>query len=95
MNKRSVLYTKLFPRVNIKCVLGVKSVNIEYYMVATVFGLTLTLTRSNPFTVGAGANIHLGQSHLNEPRHQKTCPRGFRPGKTQTSLLSYRDKLEP
>ena len=26
-----------------------------------------------------------------EPRHKKTCLRGFRPGKTQTSLLSYRD----
>ena len=31
---------------------------------------------------------------LFEPRHEKTCLRGFRPGKTQTSLLSYRDKLE-
>ena len=30
----------------------------------------------------------------NEPRHEKTCLRGFRPGKTQTGLLSYRDKLE-
>ena len=30
----------------------------------------------------------------NEPRHEKTCLRGFRPCKTQTSLLSYRDKLE-
>ena len=26
-----------------------------------------------------------------EPRHEKTCLRGFRPSKTQTSLLSYRD----
>ena len=31
---------------------------------------------------------------VNEPRHEKTCLRGFRPGKTQTGLLSYRDKLE-
>ena len=29
-----------------------------------------------------------------EPRHEKTCLRGLRPGKTQTSLLSYRRKLE-
>ena len=29
-----------------------------------------------------------------EPRHEKTCLRGLRPGKTQTSLLSYRSKLE-
>ena len=29
-----------------------------------------------------------------EPRHKKTCLRGFRPGKTQTGMLSYRDKLE-
>ena len=31
---------------------------------------------------------------LYEPRHPKICLRGFRPGKTQTGLLNYRDKLE-
>ena len=31
---------------------------------------------------------------LSEHRHEKTCLRGFRRGKTQTGLLSYRDKLE-
>ena len=29
-----------------------------------------------------------------EPRHEKTCIRGLRPGKTQTGLLSYSDWLE-
>ena len=29
-----------------------------------------------------------------EPRHEKTCLRGFRLGKTQTGLLSSRNKLE-
>ena len=29
-----------------------------------------------------------------EPRHEKTCLQGLQPGKTQTNLLSYRDKLE-
>ena len=29
--------------------------------------------------------------NLFEPRHEKTCLRGFRPGETQTGLLSYRD----
>ena len=29
-----------------------------------------------------------------EPRHEKTCLRGLQPGKTQTGMLSYRDKLE-
>ena len=29
-----------------------------------------------------------------EPRHVKTCLRSFGPGKTQTGLHSYRDKLE-
>ena len=29
----------------------------------------------------------------NQPRHEKTCLRGLRPGKTQTGLLSYRSKL--
>ena len=28
---------------------------------------------------------------LFEPCHEKTCLRDFQPGKTQTSLLSYRD----
>ena len=31
---------------------------------------------------------------LSEPRHERTCLRGFRPGKTQTSLLCDRDQLE-
>ena len=30
----------------------------------------------------------------NGPRREKTCLRGLRPSETQTSLLSYRDKLE-
>ena len=29
-----------------------------------------------------------------EPRHEKICLRGLRPGTSQTGLLSYRDKLE-
>ena len=29
-----------------------------------------------------------------EPCHEKTCLQGFRPGKTQTDLLSYRGLLE-
>ena len=29
----------------------------------------------------------------NEPCHEKTCLRDFRPGKTQTGLLTYRSKL--
>ena len=29
--------------------------------------------------------------HISEPCHEKTCLRGFRPDKTQTRLLSYRD----
>ena len=28
---------------------------------------------------------------LFEPRDEKTCLRGLRPGKTETSLFSYRD----
>ena len=35
-----------------------------------------------------------GHSSENEPRHEKCCLPGLRPGETQTSLLSYRDKLE-
>ena len=32
-----------------------------------------------------------GRKLIFEPRHEKTCLRDFRPGKTQTGLLSYRD----
>ena len=34
------------------------------------------------------------KQYLFEPRYEKTCLRGLRPGKTQTGLLSYMDKLE-
>ena len=37
---------------------------------------------------------YLKNKILFEPRHEKTCLRGLRPGKTQTGLLNYRDKLE-
>ena len=33
----------------------------------------------------------LSESFIFEPRHEKTCLRGFRPGKTHTGLLSYRN----
>ena len=32
--------------------------------------------------------------YSNQPGHGKICLRGFRPSKTQSSLLSYRDQLE-
>ena len=35
-----------------------------------------------------------GTKDIYQPCHEKTCLRGLRPGKTQTGLLSYRDKLE-
>ena len=31
----------------------------------------------------------------NEPRHEKTCLRGLRPGKSQSGLLSYSNNVEP
>ena len=37
-------------------------------------------------------NILLQNVH--RPRREKTCPRGFRPGHTQTSPLSHRDQIE-
>ena len=36
----------------------------------------------------------ISMSVIIEPRHEKTCLWDFQPGKTQTSLLRYRDKLE-
>ena len=33
-------------------------------------------------------------SWINEPRHEKTCLRGFRPGPTQTGLYCHRSWLE-
>ena len=32
-------------------------------------------------------------SHRIEPHHERTCLQDLRPGKTKTSLLSYRDQL--
>ena len=36
------------------------------------------------------SELHTNQLTLLEPRHEKTCIRGFRPGKTQTGLRSHR-----
>ena len=30
----------------------------------------------------------------NEPRHEKTCLRGLRPGTTRTGLLIYKEELD-
>ena len=48
---------------------------------------------STVYTVCLDLFEYLGSllySTLNEPRHEKTCLRGFRPGKTQTGLRSHR-----
>ena len=37
--------------------------------------------------------IYVRIGNVYEPRHEKTCLQDLRPGKTQTGLLSYRDKL--
>ena len=42
----------------------------------------------------ADAVRYLGYTMLIEPRHEKTCLRGLRPGKTQTSLRSHTSKVE-
>ena len=40
-------------------------------------------------------NMHMSHTGVtNEPRHEKTCLRGLRPGLIQTGLLSYRSKLD-
>ena len=36
-------------------------------------------------------NLQTSVQSTNEPRHEKTCPWGLRPGKSQTGLLSYSD----
>ena len=44
---------------------------------------------------GRGKNENISiMPRTYELRHEKTCLGGFWPGKTQTGLLSYRDKLE-
>ena len=60
--------------------------------------LTKSLTSKGRKTSNFCQNVSSGESQLTgtvlllyEPRHEKTCLRGFRPGKTQTGLLSYRD----
>ena len=42
----------------------------------------------NPFNKDVSVKI------LYEPRCEKTCPRGFQPGLTQTRLYSHRKWLE-
>ena len=41
--------------------------------------------------IKVGLVMFTKQPYANEPRHEKTCLRGFRPGKTKTGLLSFRD----
>ena len=41
-----------------------------------------------------GRCLDVSVSSIFEPRHEKTCLWGLRPGKTQTGLLSYSDYLE-
>ena len=49
---------------------------------------------SVPFMAHALSVVVTTVRVINEPRHEKTCLRGFRPGETQTGLLSYRSQLE-
>ena len=58
-----------------------------------------TLIRMGGFTGSFAGFVMLRHSRIIimshvHARHQKTCLRGLRPGKTQTGLLSYRDQLE-
>ena len=48
-------------------------------------------TRVILYAVKGCSNLMPTTSFSNEPRHEKTCLRGFRPSKTQTGLLSNRD----
>ena len=66
---------------------------ILYHFKAFEFRLLLNF---NVFMTKLPATLSVipGQSSKNEPRHEKTCLPGLRPGETQTSLLSYRDQLE-
>ena len=40
---------------------------------------------------GESLTLQYCTGNINEPRHEKTCLWGFRPGKTQTDLLNYID----
>ena len=42
----------------------------------------------------AAHSYHVIVYAVYEPRHEKTCLRGLRPGLTQTGLLSFRSQLE-
>ena len=46
------------------------------------------------FLVVSIAALGITNLSLNEPRCEKTGPRGFRPGPTQTGLYSHRKWLE-
>ena len=56
--------------------------SFNYHQIPSLSGLLSLLTTT------------FNDPKYNEPRHEKTGLPGVRPGKTQTGLLSYRDKLE-
>ena len=69
--------------------------------------LTICLSVSLSLPLGAGAGLRslivvlpgdifffFSTACKYEPGHEKTCLRDFRPGKTQTGLLSYTNERE-
>ena len=66
----------------------------EYFLLRNNISNFAEATREKRFRTMTPLGMSVCRLIFNEPRHEKTCLRGFRPGKTQTSLLSYRDKLE-
>ena len=58
------------------------------------FVILQTHMRSHPAGPDSGCLCEVSSSSLYEPHHEKTCLRGLGPGKTQTTLLTYRDQLE-
>ena len=57
--------------------------------------VTLLTTKQRFFSVSPVTHYDSLQNFQNEPRNEKTCLRGLRPGETWTGLLSFRSWLEP
>ena len=59
---------------------------LSFFLVCNLF------CREENFMKTESRKLHTSVS--TEPRHEKTCLRGFRPGQTQTGLLRNKDQLE-
>ena len=73
--------------------------SFNYHRIPSLAGLLFGFNIDLMFSLSCIADDGYIRSHIKimfklklyKPRHEKTCLRGLRPGKTQTGLQSFRD----